>query len=119
MYQKLLDGAQIGSPLQQVGGEGVAQVVGAGERVQPGLPRSSLEDTEDLGAVERPAGTRQQEMVAVVVPNQRRSSNPEIPVQGLQCRLTEGQHALPAALAETARDAQFPIDVTEQLPSEL
>ncbi len=108
--EHLLDAPQVGTALEQVGGERVAQEVGVdATRLQAGPLGEAAEDEERACARQR-AATRVQEEVGSMAPVEVRSAEREVAARGLRRRPPERDEPLLAALADHADDAGVEVD---------
>jgi hypothetical protein len=111
MPEQLLDLAQAGAALQQVGGIGVAQGV-RGARREPGQPCPAAEDAADVGRAQAPAADGNQERPGISAgPRQAGPAVAQPGGHGSQGRLAERHSALTIALAHDPQGRALAIDV--------
>ena len=107
MSQKLLNRPQIGSSLEQMGGEGVAQPVRRGPGLHGRVPSPDAQPAAHIGGREAPPRLRQEQR-GLVLPSrragaaggaERRAATLGVGAQRLERVLADGHHAGLAALA--------------------
>jgi hypothetical protein len=114
MAQELLDGAQVRTPFQQVGGKGVAEHVGVDVGIQVGGPAVAPEDLVDRAGGEAAALTVEED--GLFIPGSLGLRPDPFPhgvpmLESLESLPAEGHHALLAALAHHSQGAVVEVDV--------
>ena len=108
--EHLLDGAEVGAALEQMGGERVAEQVRVNAvRVEPGFLGQLAQDQERARAGERAAAGVQEELGPVAAVEVRPAAR-EVAPQGLGGVPADGHDALLAALADHAHEPVVQVD---------
>ena len=119
MAEHLLDAAQVGAALEQVGGEGVAQQVRMDPAgLEPGRCREPAEDQEGARASERAALGVQEQLRPVPAVEERPAAG-EVAPERLDGLAADRDDPLLAALAEDADDAVVEVDAALAEPDRL
>ena len=99
--QHFLDGAQVGSALEEVGGRRVAQSVGRNV-MYSGLRGHSMDHGANDARIDAPASVSEEERAAAGLPSQLRSASYEPVIEGVLGRRTVGNDALLVAFTKDA-----------------
>ena len=114
--EQLLHGTQVGTTVEQVGGEGVAQRVGVGRRAG-----AAVEDAPDIARGEAVTTPVEEHRVGRGLAGDESDSRPSAsqPPDGLDRRLAERDAALLAALAPHPDGGRVEVEVVEVEPAQL
>ena len=113
--EHLLDGAQVGASLEQVGGERVPEGVGGDVVGQAGLPRVALDDGVKSLAGQPPAAVVQEQLRRLEGARaaQERAAPLVVGADGLDGHAPQRDDALLVALADGADEPHLQVDVLE------
>jgi hypothetical protein len=113
MTEQLLDRAQVGSALQQMGGEGVAERVRRDPTGDRGLAHPAVEPPTHVGGREPPSPDRDEERGLGRIPHEPRAARREVALEGALGRLPHRQQTLLLALARDPHRLRLEVDPAE------
>jgi hypothetical protein len=110
--KQLLDRAEVGAALQQVGGKGVAQGVGRDSARQGGLAHPAPQPAAHVGARQATSPPGEEERIGVGVALERGTRGHQIAIEGALRRLADRDEPRLLTLAQDAQHLRVEVGIT-------